>query len=285
MQRPLDVAAGRESDPTSEAPRSRAWLPIVDAWRARRWEESHPGPSGWRPFAVEVLLGLVFAALYVWEVPRFELVRPQAPAGFEPGQGDWFLLHAQFISHLVLISLMLVASLVDIDEQTIPDLITVPGTLLGFLAAAALPASLLPVIEQQAAGPILSFLTLASPHEPPANLAPHATFAWLLVALFCFALWCLALLPWPRRGRRGWRRALSLMLARWRRDPLSIMIVACGAVGAALITAVWFAGGERWLGLASSLVGMAGCAGFDLGGACRGRLGAGARRWASATSR
>lgn len=262
MQRPLYVAAGRGLEQATEPSRAGSRLPIIGSWQSRRWDETHPGPSGWRPLIVEVLLGLVFAGLYLWEVPRFELVRPQAPAGFVPAQGDWFLLHAQFISHLVLITLMLVASLVDIDEQTIPDLITVPGTLLGFLAAAALPASLLPVVEQRAGGPVLAFLTLASPNDPPADLAPRATVGWLAVALFCFALWCLALLPWPRRGRRGWRRALSLMMARWRRDPLSIMIVACGAVGAALITAVWFVGGESWLGLVSSLVGMAGCGGL-----------------------
>ena len=41
------------------------------------------------------------------------------------------------LAHLVLISLMLVASLIDADEKIIPDAITVPGTLLGLLLAAA----------------------------------------------------------------------------------------------------------------------------------------------------
>lgn len=262
MQRPLYVAAGGAHPSPGDVRLRRAWLPIVGSWQARRWEDSHPGPSGWRPLVVELLLGLAFAALYVWEVHRWELVRPLAPLGFVPAQGDGFYLHAQFISHLVLITLMLVASLVDIDEQTIPDLVTVPGTLLGLLAAVTVPASLLPVIEQRVAGPMIGFLTLASPNDPPAHLAPRGTIAWLLVALFCFLLWCVALLPWPRRGRRGWRRALSLMLARWRRDPLSIIVVACGLVGAALITVVWSMGGERWLGLVSSLVGMAACGGL-----------------------
>ena len=53
-------------------------------------------------------------------------------------------MHATFACHLVLIWMMLVASLIDADEKVIPDSITVPGTLLGLLAAAACPWSLLP---------------------------------------------------------------------------------------------------------------------------------------------
>ena len=178
------------------------------------------------------------------------------PPGFAPAGDVWFALHAEFTSHLLLITLMLAASLVDIDEQTIPDLITIPGTLLGLLAAAVMPVSLLPTIAIRGGVPVLEFLTLASPNDPPLHLAPHATFSWLLVALACLGLWCLALLPW-RRVRRGWRHAVALMLARWRRDPLSILVLACALVGAAAILAIWSLGGDRWLALVTALLGMA----------------------------
>ena len=42
---------------------------------------------------------------------------------------------------------MIVASLIDLDEKTIPDAVTVPGTLIGLLLAAWLPQSLLPVTQ------------------------------------------------------------------------------------------------------------------------------------------
>ena len=54
------------------------------------------------------------------------------------------MLHCQYFAHATLIALMLAASLIDADEKTIPDAITVPGALLGLLLAAVCPWSLLP---------------------------------------------------------------------------------------------------------------------------------------------
>ena len=68
--------------------------------------------------------------------------------------------NVQFFCHAVLITLMLVASLIDIDEKTIPDAIVVPGTLLGLAAAALYPWSLLPANVAAAPG---EFLLLTSP--------------------------------------------------------------------------------------------------------------------------
>ena len=62
-----------------------------------------------------------------------------------PIPADWAeILHAQFFCHAALMTLMLVASLINVDEKTIPDAIVVPGTLLGLAAAALYPWSLLP---------------------------------------------------------------------------------------------------------------------------------------------
>ena len=44
-------------------------------------------------------------------------------------------LHWQFVSHVLLLCLMLAASFIDIDEKIIPDEITVPGTMLGLVLA------------------------------------------------------------------------------------------------------------------------------------------------------
>ena len=55
-------------------------------------------------------------------------------------------IHAQFIAHAVLIALMLIATFIDFDEKTIPDWITIPGTLLGLLFAAVWPTTLSTVL-------------------------------------------------------------------------------------------------------------------------------------------
>ena len=39
--------------------------------------------------------------------------------------------HEQFIAHVVLFCFMLVAFWIDVDEMTIPDGVTIPGTLAG----------------------------------------------------------------------------------------------------------------------------------------------------------
>ena len=56
-------------------------------------------------------------------------------------------------------ALMLVATFIDFDEKTIPDEITIPGTLLGLLFAALWPDSHLPVarlVDRQRAAACLS---------------------------------------------------------------------------------------------------------------------------------
>ena len=49
-------------------------------------------------------------------------------------------LHWQFLGHFVLFTLMLVATFIDFDEQSIPDFVTVPGTVIGLLGASWSPA-------------------------------------------------------------------------------------------------------------------------------------------------
>ena len=73
------------------------------------------------------------------------------------------MLHAQYLSHIILIALMIVATFIDFDEQTIPDEITVSGTVVGLLLAVALPCSFLPTLFE-------SYLTGASTHHHGAHL-------------------------------------------------------------------------------------------------------------------
>ena len=111
------------------------------------------------------LAGLGLAGLYWWEVLSDGL----APVG--PWQSRSILqLHGQFLSHALLLCLMTVATFIDFDEKTIPDTITVPGTLCGLFLAALLPASPLPVPHPDN-GQVVTLLT-TTPNIWPDWLTP-----------------------------------------------------------------------------------------------------------------
>ncbi|MBX9788362.1 MAG: A24 family peptidase [Pirellulales bacterium] len=245
--------------------RRRHRLPLV-GWLARRHEAPHYGELFWlRPLLVELSLALVLPWLYWFEVVEAGLL----PAGFAPPADgaintqlvEW--LQACFVSHAILLVLMLVAALVDLDDKIIPDLITVPGTLLGLLLAALWPACLLPeVIWNGGGAPHVTFVTLASPNAPPVELGPRPAQAGLWLALGCFAIWCGGLLPRPWRSRHGWRRAAALLVARVAREPSSLVIGAVAVLGTLGISLVWWRGGDSWVGLLTALVGMAAAGGI-----------------------
>src|SRR5206468_226538 len=93
-----------------------------------------------RPVLIEIACTIVFPALYWWELtghltPNLVGVAPQTA----------FAVRHQFISHAILFALMIVATFIDFDEKTIPDEITIPGTLCGLLLSAIWPDSGLPV--------------------------------------------------------------------------------------------------------------------------------------------
>jgi len=251
--------------PAGLSRRRRHRLPLV-GWLARRHEARHYGELFWvRPLLVELSLALALPWLYWFEVVQAGLL----PQGFGPLPGApanaplvlW--LQAGFVSHAVLLVLMLAASLVDLDDKIIPDLVTVPGTLIGLLLAAFWPASLLPeAIWNAAGGAQVTFVTLASPNDLPATLGPFPATAGLWLALGCYWIWCLGLLPRMWRSRHGWRRAAALVIARIVREPASRVIAAIAVLGSAGIVAVWWRGGEGWTGLLTALVGMAATGGL-----------------------
>lgn len=249
--------------PAPEAPPRRWWdrIPILGWWGLRREAPLH-GKGFWiRPMAVELFFGLALAGLYLWEIGHMALVHPLAPPGV--GQANLHRLHAAFLAHAVILWLIVTTSLIDIDEKTIPDALTVPGTLVGLGLSAALPFSLLPV-PWRAWGPHgvqqidFGFLTVVSPHVWQGWVHDLGQ-AWLLaIGLACWWLWCVALLHRTWYSRHGWCRAAALMLARLARSPSTPRILLMGAIGTLAIVAVWRHGAWHWVGLLSSLVGMAG---------------------------
>jgi prepilin signal peptidase PulO-like enzyme (type II secretory pathway) len=213
--------------------------------------------------AVELIAALAFAALYLWETQDAPLFVPgqgaAAPAANFLTDNLPLVAHARYVSHVVLLVLMLAASLVDLDEKTIPDAITVPGTLVALVLAIAYPWSLLPSEGFVIAARLhVDFLTLASPNHWPPALGGLPRMTGPAVALGCWTLWCGGLLPRYWNARRGWKVACRVFFHRLRVERLTYAVLAMWIVGAlAIALAGQFAPAANWAALASALVGMA----------------------------
>jgi prepilin signal peptidase PulO-like enzyme (type II secretory pathway) len=204
---------------------------------------------------IELGTGACFAALYWHEVIQKGAVPPGALALATP-----LTLHVQFFSHITLFSLMLVATFIDFDEQTIPDAITLPGTLIGLVFALAFPSSRL-----LAQSPRLTaeHLTPVTGCRVPNWLEWLGTPASLTIGIACFLAWCCAVIPWLWTTRRGLKKAVQYFCASFLRR-LSLAMVIIAVVGTLLIVLTWTfrnapaASPERyWESLFGALVGMA----------------------------
>lgn len=265
---PRPISPWSRPDPDALPRRWFDRLPVV-GWLGLRREASLYGRGFWvRPMLVELAFGAGCAALYWWEVVQRGLEPspwnlPRAVAGLVPpvAEAD---LHARFAAHVALFWLMLVASLIDVDEKTIPDAVTVPGTLLGLVAAAAYPGSMLPVLSGIPGVWLRSgVLNVTFPHDWPGWMSGFPHLGSLVLGLGCWWLWCVALMPRTWYARHGWRRALGLCTARLLRDAGTRAASALGLFGSGAIAAVWAWGSAAaWIGLLSALVGMAGSGGL-----------------------
>lgn len=265
--------------PTPEGVSPRGWLdclPIVGWLRLRR-DAATLGRGFWvRPMLVELLFGAAMAGLFWWEVGRQGLIEPQT-RGLAVGPVLGVTL-AGFALHAVLAWLMLVASLIDVDEKTIPDEVTVPGTLIGLLLATLLPMGHLPNVEDRAFRPAVGMALpgvdgrqlvgdfgpawlepthVAAPNDWPAVLDGGAgahTSLW--IGLGCYAFWCFALTPREWRTKRGWFAGLAVLLRRVGRELRTSPLREILLLGLLAIACVWFTGSSAWQGLLTALVGM-----------------------------
>lgn len=245
--RPISPWSRRHEDASP-----RRWpdfLPIT-GWLTLRREARLHGPGFWiRPLLLELLCGFGVAALYWWEV-NGHLVPTWASATLAKMPAH---THAQFLAHAILISLMLVATFIDFDEQTIPDSITIPGTLLGLLFAAVLPASHLPLFDL---GPpvIIESLVLTSPYPWTPTLDG---WRYLVIGCLIIAVWSFSLVPATATLRQGFFRGITYYIASIRRDfywPRYALLAALPIAGTVI---VWGIGGPRWESLLTSLIGLA----------------------------
>jgi prepilin signal peptidase PulO-like enzyme (type II secretory pathway) len=169
-------------------------------------------------------------------------------------------LYWQFLAHFVLFTLMLVATFIDFDEQSIPDFVTVPGTAIGLLGASLAPAWL-PYHQPLPSG------------RPPATLQelhaaiPESWPTWMngIYGLGCglliILIWGFALLDRRWIARRGFGKAIRYFFARMLRSHLLLLAVSGVTICLALWITIcwWFLNGPegRWPYLLSSLFGLA----------------------------
>jgi prepilin signal peptidase PulO-like enzyme (type II secretory pathway) len=242
---------GPWSPPHPDAPPGRPLdrVPVLGWFGLRRESRLH-GAGFWiRPMLLELAAGAGFAGLYWWEVRQAGLYPPTVPVP------DAWTLHAQYLIHVLLISLMTVATFIDFDEKTIPDAITLPGTLLLLALAACFPVMALPIAGASPAGiQKVGPLLLSSPNPWPVRLDGPAG---LVIGIVCLVGWSLAVWPKTVTMRRGLQMAARYLVVSMFRYPFWRFIVVVTAVCSMLIAAVWCVGGSHWQSLLSALVGMA----------------------------
>lgn len=248
------------------APPRRLWdrIPVV-GWLGLRRESAVHGRGFWiRPMLIELALAAGAVLFWKWQLAG-GLVGGRAAV--LPGDAQvWFATHS------LLIVLLTIASFIDFDEQTIPDLITVPGTVFGLLFAAVWPAMHLPELVNSVSGMDWQNVHFASPHSAALLQWPW-DWRGLAAGMAVIVVWAVALVPKIATLRWGWRRGLKWMLASMirpkRRNPCAIrvsqrraftiswfLLLLAGAL-CLLAMAVFSGGAGSWTSLLSSLLGMA----------------------------
>jgi len=231
----------------------RSWhvkLPII-GWLFRRSEASQFGRVFWlRPFLIELAVPIALVVLY-----RHCMAGSFMPVGLIPVGQD--TLWHQLIAFTLLISLMTVATFIDFDERTIPDLITIPGTIMGLVGAVAIPdwrlhEIVLPVF------PAVAGVALPLQANSPSVWNPSWDGSFgLALGLMFWSLWCFGMADRRWITRRGGSKAFVYFFEVLKRSPSTKMLLLlwlAGVIG--LSVAYGMVGPPRWEALLSSLFGM-----------------------------
>jgi leader peptidase (prepilin peptidase) / N-methyltransferase len=244
--------------PWSAAPpgaRRRTWadcLPLVGWLQLRREEEIH-GPRFWvRPLLIELACGAAFAGLYWWEVEQLALF-PRLPGITWNVAVLRETAHLHFLVHLLLFSLMMVATFIDFDEKTIPDGITIPGTLIALLLAGLFPSLGLPTAEPIGIQTYQLETLRAVPAPWPESL--YGAQGWWLAALI-FVGWGAALMDKVTTLRRGWKKGAIYLVVSIQRRRSWVPLIPFLGLGLAYATLLWWLGGSRWESVLSALIGL-----------------------------
>jgi prepilin signal peptidase PulO-like enzyme (type II secretory pathway) len=241
------------SKPTVAGLGQRRWyhyLPIV-GWIARINEAGHWGKWFWlRPVLIEVLLPVAIVGLYLWEIDGGLI--PDHAGAQVIGSVD---MHWQFLGHLVLVPLLVIATFIDFDEMLIPDLVTVTGTLLAIIGASLIPQWRLWIDDANARQQAIASLTVTSPALQP--VWTH-TSTGLMVGIGCLLAWCFALADRRIIIRRGYRKAIQYFLVGLVRSAIWKFLFATAIIGSGYVAIVFFLFSDQaWESLFDSLCGVA----------------------------
>lgn len=180
-----------------------------------------------------------------------------------PMFNDWWHamrgLHANALAMMLLSLPMIAATIIDWDEQIIPDEITVPWTVLGLIGMTIYPLAAFPWVMNllfDTPPPAYASVDLASPLPWPLTLNGAPQIESLLIGLACYTIWCGGLLPRVWYGQLGFRRASRYFWAIMLRERSYLWIGPIWGTGCVGITAVWWWGATAWQSLLSSLLGM-----------------------------
>ena len=244
------------------------YVPILGWIGLAREQAFRGGPSWVRPLLVELLLAGLFPMLYL-QVMReaaphtssVTVLQAPSPSAYPTTQKLWGASLSRYALQAGLLILMAIATLTDLDEKLIMDQLTVPGVLAGLTYVTVFPFSLLPdLMLMPPNGPgdaQLGVVWASAPYFPSSGWF-GTTHESLFVALLFFWGWCFGLLNRRWRIRRGWCVAWRLF---WRgifRDRFTwFVVLPLAFVGPLAICAMWRSGGIHWLGLQSSLYGVA----------------------------
>lgn len=236
-------------------------VPIVGWWLMRRDVAVH-GSGFWiRPMLIEFAMAFAVPGLYWFETQTGLLLPagirgPANLAKLEP----WFT--QMFFFHLILLGLMVAATFIDFDERTIPDIITIPGTLIALLLASFSVWWFLPSPQTLANFGFKVFpTTMEVPYDLNAVVLGMAA-KWygalgLWTGLGIWSAWCFALADRRLILRKGVAKAVEFFLAGLVRHSSWKFLAAMWVVGLIAIRVVWGWGGTHWHGLLTALVGLA----------------------------
>ncbi|MDA7950783.1 MAG: A24 family peptidase [Pirellulaceae bacterium] len=238
-------------------------LPIY-GWLNLRHKEAVFGKNFWvRPLAIELIFPLALCWYYNFVASDsllLEITEPHYVAAvqqFVEKEGyNWLPL---FGGHLVLLTLLMIATFIDFDEKIIPDEVTVTGTCFGLLWLAIFPAAALPVLIAEEVAPQQVTFWLTS---LPLFSERAVWFPWLnglggvVLGLASFLGWQAALLSPVATLRWGWKKGVAYFFTSlWRRHNwLQELILAL--FGTILIIGCWAVGGEHWQSLMTAIAGM-----------------------------
>ncbi len=228
------------------------WFVLRHRQPWKKWPQEFT-PRFWvRGVLIELGMGLLALWWLSYTTGRGMGMLPLAVQAVQENWSPW----GTWIWGLALFFFLVVASGIDLDEWTIPDAVTVPGTLLALGLAVLCPQAGLPVPAPEAAGG-LECLGPFWPETVQQGLPP-GQWSSLGMIWACAALWSFALVPrrwYPRRGLRFalWFFFARMITHRTTRRAL-VLFVGLGIAG----TALWHLGGVRYAAWLRALLGLSG---------------------------